>query len=185
MATAIASQYTSTTRLARVKEREALAQKVAAAFARLADHKEDIERLWQEFANLQEGETIMGCQTKTEFCEKVLGRSIRAVRYMLDGGNFKRSACGQETVSPAVETYASGNDSPSQEHDWTTEWVDARMPEFVQEDSPEPYATIVFRVASKEDLNTLAEATGQALTPNTKSAWFPHRPHRQPKVSIQ
>lgn len=76
-------------------EREALAQKVAAAFARLADHKDDIQRLWVEFENLQSGETIMGCSTKTEFCEKVLGRSIRAVRYMLDGGNHNRG----ETVS--------------------------------------------------------------------------------------
>jgi hypothetical protein len=89
-------------------EREALAQKVASAFAKLADHKKDIERLCQEFAALKDGETIMGCTTKTEFCDRVLGRSIRAVRYMLDGGNHNR----QETVSPAPV-------APSNRKPWT------------------------------------------------------------------
>ena len=77
-------------------EREALASRVESAFAKLAAHKEDIEKLWVEFSLLKDGETIRGCKTKTEFCEKVLGRSIRAVQYMLDGGNHRR----HETVSP-------------------------------------------------------------------------------------
>jgi hypothetical protein len=86
---------------AQQNRREALAKKVAAGFANFASFKDDVARLWKEFERLPKGETIMGCDTKTEFCEKVLGRSIRAVRYMLDGGNFKRGASAtQETVSP-------------------------------------------------------------------------------------
>jgi len=72
-------------------DREALAKRVAdafgQAFAKLAAHKSDIEQLWVEFENLPADETIMGCTTKGEFCQKVLGRSSRAVQYMLTGGN--------------------------------------------------------------------------------------------------
>lgn len=75
--------------------REALAQRVlaafTAAFAKLAEHKDDIAALWVEFENLSTGDTIMGCRTKTEFCEKVLGRSIRAVQYLLNGRTEPKS----------------------------------------------------------------------------------------------
>lgn len=77
-------------------EREALAKKVAAAFEKLASHRKDVERLWMEFGKLIPGETIMGCKNKTEFAEKILRRSLRAIEYMLDGGNHNR---GHETVS--------------------------------------------------------------------------------------
>jgi predicted nucleic acid-binding Zn-ribbon protein len=80
-----------------MQAREALAHRVASAFAKLADHREDIEQLWREFEKLEEDGVIMGCATKTEFCEKVLGRSIRTVQYMMLGGNHNRG----ETVSPA------------------------------------------------------------------------------------
>jgi hypothetical protein len=70
-------------------DREALAQKVAsafqAAFSKLIEHKTDIERLWQEFESLKVGEVIMGCRTKSEFCENVLHRSMRAVQYLVYG----------------------------------------------------------------------------------------------------
>lgn len=73
------------------KQREALAQRVAdgvtAACAKLAEYRADIEALWQEFAALKPGETIMGCTSKTQFCDVVLNRSMRAVQYMLNGGN--------------------------------------------------------------------------------------------------
>jgi hypothetical protein len=102
--------------------REALAQKVAAAFARLADHKEDIERLWQEFASLQDGETIMGCATKTEFCERVLGRSIRAIQYLLNGRTQlgRREQCSPHSAwqldSTDVTTVGGQSQEQSQEN---------------------------------------------------------------------
>src|SRR5437764_11544883 len=67
--------------------REALADTVIGAFAKLAEHRDDMMQLWREFASLQPGETIKGCGTKTEFCAVHLGRSMRAVQYMLAGGN--------------------------------------------------------------------------------------------------
>jgi len=39
------------------------------------------------------------------------------------------------------------------------------MPEFVQPAAPKPYATIRFRVEAAADLEALATATGQTLTP--------------------
>jgi hypothetical protein len=49
-------------------------------------------------------------------------------------------------------------------------WVG--MPEFVQE-KQEPYAKIIFRFASEEDLQEFAKLIGQKLTNKTKSAWHP------------
>ena len=55
------------------------------------------------------------------------------------------------------------------------EWQ--QMPEFVQE-KREPFSKIVFRFDSAEDLAEFSEMIGQKLTPKTKSAWHPYRPHR-------
>jgi hypothetical protein len=66
--------------------------------------------------------------------------------------------------------------------DWKDEWKG--MPEFVQEEKPEPYATIIFRVATETDLDALAKATGQKLTEKTKSAWFPKLVPRARKVWV-
>ena len=52
----------------------------------------------------------------------------------------------------------------------TDEWVD--MPEFVQESKP-PFAKIIFRFESQEDLDAFSKLIGQKLTPKTKSAWYP------------
>ena len=52
----------------------------------------------------------------------------------------------------------------------TNEWVD--MPEFVQENKP-PFAKIIFRFDSQEDLDAFSKLIGQKLTPKTKSAWYP------------
>jgi hypothetical protein len=81
--------------------RDALADKVigvfVAAFRKLADHRNEIAALWDEFGKLQPGEMIKGCHTKTEFAEVHLGRNIRSVQYLLTGGNHNR----RETVSPS------------------------------------------------------------------------------------
>jgi hypothetical protein len=68
--------------------------------AKLKDFEDDIRKLWLEFDNLKTGETILGCATKKEFCEKKLNRTPRAIRYLLDGGNHNRG----ETVSPQQTT---------------------------------------------------------------------------------
>lgn len=87
-----------------MQAREALAHKVASAFAKLADYKDDIEQLWIEFEKLEEGGVIMGCTTKTEFCEKVLGRSIRTVQYMLNGRTvFTAHEQCSSTEEPTVD----------------------------------------------------------------------------------
>jgi hypothetical protein len=52
----------------------------------------------------------------------------------------------------------------------TNEWVD--MPEFVQESKP-PFAKIIFRFDSQEDLDEFSKLIDQKLTPKTKSAWYP------------
>lgn len=66
------------------------------------------------------------------------------------------------------------NLEPPQKNDPRKEWVG--MPEFVQE-KQEPFAKIIFRFETKEDLDEFAEIIGQKLTPNTKSAWHPYRSH--------
>lgn len=90
------------TKKARIQAREALAQRIVEQcsfmLVALADLEDDIRSLWDEFERLPKGETILGCTSKKEFCEKKLGRTPRAVRYMLDGGNQNN---GGEIISPA------------------------------------------------------------------------------------
>lgn len=65
-----------------------------------------IQELWRRFETLGAGESISGCRTKKEYCETVLNRTPRAVRYMLAGGNpvSKRNPGKQrETVSSSGE----------------------------------------------------------------------------------
>jgi hypothetical protein len=88
-------------------DREALALRVAAVFqtvfAKLSDHKDDIESLWREFSLLEDGETISGCSTKTEFCQKILGRSIRTVQYLIAGRDSQaEKPTRTKFVSPAA-----------------------------------------------------------------------------------
>lgn len=54
------------------------------------------------------------------------------------------------------------------------EWVN--MPEFVQEKS-EPYATIIVRFETKEDLKEFGELIGQKVNVKTKSIWHPKLEH--------
>jgi hypothetical protein len=86
------------------KRREAIARRVVQGMkvlsVKLMDLEEDIRALWSEFEGLKDGETIMGCSTKQEFCIKILDRTPRAVRYMLTGGNPVANRAG-ETVSPS------------------------------------------------------------------------------------
>lgn len=53
-------------------------------------------------------------------------------------------------------------------------WLD--MPEFEQTEK-KPYAKIIMRVETKEDLEELGKRLEQKFTPQTKSAWFPFRSH--------
>lgn len=54
------------------------------------------------------------------------------------------------------------------------EWVG--MPEFIQE-KKEPFAKIIFRFETEEDLQEFSELIDQKLTSKTKSAWYPYRSH--------
>ena len=63
---------------------------------------------------------------------------------------------------------------------WKEEW--GGMPEFVQ-DKKEPYCAIIFRFESEQDLQDFADLVKQKLTKKTKSAWFPHKPHRSEFVN--
>ena len=62
-----------------------------------------------------------------------------------------------------------------------SEWQ--QMQEFVQE-KQEPFAQIIFRFETEDDLDAFAELIGQKLTGKTKSAWHPHRPHRDPERRV-
>jgi hypothetical protein len=90
-------------------DREALAQRVVSAVGsiatKLTELEADLRLLWVEFENLSDGETILGCSTKKEFCETKLHRTPRAVQYLLKGGNAANMAQRRENISlpPAPE----------------------------------------------------------------------------------
>ena len=60
------------------------------------------------------------------------------------------------------------------EKNWQKEWK--QMPEFVQE-KKKPFAQIIVRFESEDDLNEFAQIIGQKLTKKTKSIWHPFKSH--------
>jgi len=66
---------------------ENLARKICARMesiaAKLRTLEDDIRKLWLEFDKLRPGQTILGCATKKEFCERKLHRTPRAIQYLL------------------------------------------------------------------------------------------------------
>jgi hypothetical protein len=88
---------------------EDLAQRIleqldSAWCVKLKELKDLIEELLVHFRNLKGKQTIAGCKTWAEFCEKKLHRTDRAVRKMLAGGKPSK-AKGQQ--SPAEQSSAS------------------------------------------------------------------------------
>ena len=71
-------------------------KQVHALTPKLRDLEKDLRKLWSAFAHLPHGQKILGCRTKTEFCEKKLSRSMRTVQYLLNGGN-------NQTYIPAAQ----------------------------------------------------------------------------------
>jgi hypothetical protein len=62
------------------------------------------------------------------------------------------------------------SDITTKDKEWKDEWKG--MPEFVQE-KQRPYAQIIFRFNSEEDLQDFSKLINQKLTNKTKSAWHP------------
>jgi len=91
-------------------DREALAQRVAdaltQAFSKIAAHKAEIEQLWIQFENLPKGETIMGCCTKGEFCQKILNRTTRSIQYLLNGRPEPKSNLGNANIVRTTDASA-------------------------------------------------------------------------------
>lgn len=66
--------------------------RIESVTAKLKSLEDDIRRLWAEFDKLKAGETILGCTTKKEFCERKLKRTPRALQYLLAGGNLANAS---------------------------------------------------------------------------------------------
>jgi hypothetical protein len=62
-----------------------IADQTAGVLRRLEDLRPFYEELWKRFEKLSKGQRILGCRTKTEFAEKILGRSMRSIQYALYG----------------------------------------------------------------------------------------------------
>lgn len=68
--------------------------------AKLRNLEDDIRKLWDEFDKLKDGETILGCKTKKEFCKRKLHRTPRALQYLLYGRTEAKPAPAGEQCSP-------------------------------------------------------------------------------------
>lgn len=96
--------------LAQGMKSEELAEHVAKngwgdVLVKLGQLKPYVEVLWDRFGGLKGKDTIAGCRTKREFCEKRLNRSIRAVQFMLYGRTPKkaeRTGCDQRAEKGTV-----------------------------------------------------------------------------------
>lgn len=112
-----------------------------------------VKQLRCDFRKLKSGETIMGCKTWTGFCENVLKRSDRAIRYILAGGNprWKRK--------PSKDDF-----------DWEKHW--GGMPDFSQSDQT-PFRTIHVHFNDQKHVDKFAALVGQQITPKTRYLWYP------------
>ena len=79
---------------------------------KLKQLKPYIEILWIRFEVLKGTETIAGCRTKSEFCDKCLNRSARAVQYMLYGRGEKKRAPLTPVVVTDIDFDSDGNIIP-------------------------------------------------------------------------
>lgn len=88
---------------------EDLARMVASGLSNLLSLQPYVRELWRRFDALQPGETIHNCKSRKEFCESVLKKDPRTVRYMLNGGNpvSKRKPKTAETVSAPFKQHES------------------------------------------------------------------------------
>jgi hypothetical protein len=91
------STYTDAENLARH-----IISRLDSVAAKLKSLEGDIRRLWIEFDNLKTGETILGCATKKEFCEKRLNRTPRAIQYLLAGQSNPADRPRSELSSPVA-----------------------------------------------------------------------------------
>ena len=67
------------------------------------DLKLAYEELWRRFDSLKKGETINGCATRTKYCQKVIGLTMRAVQYLLYGRK-KKAASSESSNSFPYQT---------------------------------------------------------------------------------
>ena len=93
--------------------------------AKLKTLEDDIRILWVDFDNLKDGETILGCATKKEFCEKKLQRTPRTIQYLLAGQSNSNDRPRPELSSPvecltATMHLPNGTDITMSVGDWVT-----------------------------------------------------------------
>jgi len=73
---------------------------------KLTELRPMITELRQHFMKLKSGETIAGCRTWTEYCEKVLRRSDRRVRQIMGGANPASEKHSRKSLPAPKETKA-------------------------------------------------------------------------------
>jgi hypothetical protein len=73
---------------------------------KLTELRPMITELRQHFMKLKSGETIAGCRTWTEYCEKVLRRSDRRVRQIMGGANPASEKHSRKSPPAPKETKA-------------------------------------------------------------------------------
>jgi hypothetical protein len=98
---------------------------IVAVATKLVELKPYVQELWNRF---DRGEVILGCSTRKQFCEQVLQRTPRAVRYMLEGGNPNNKR--GEIISPQQFTH--------QNHNPTSRVPDIKPPENLENLRLEP-----------------------------------------------
>jgi hypothetical protein len=138
----------------RLMDSESLAVHVqTGVLAALSTLKPFIEELWKRFDALEDGETIAGCTTRKEYCEQILNRTPRAVRYMLDGGNNHR-----QKHTPALPTGETVSPLSPDEND------ELELP--VRKDT-EAFAAIDRHIAAVRELQTLFGDSGEVARSQT------------------
>lgn len=98
-------------------EREKLAEKVRnialeafggyeQSLKKLTELRPMIAQLREVFMKLKPSETVAGCRTWTEYCERVLHRSDRRIRQILKGANPASEKHGRKSPQPNNDSKA-------------------------------------------------------------------------------
>lgn len=66
--------------------------------------------LWKRFDQLGRNETILGCHTKTEYCAKILHKTIRSVQHVLSGRAPKKNQLDQPFEKIRFRDYSAMHD---------------------------------------------------------------------------
>lgn len=164
---------------------EALGQYIAdqtvGVLRRLEDLRPFYEELWKRFDKLSKGQKILDCRTRTEYCEKILHRSIRSVQHALYGRRSLKASV-QEIVDGLQSEQFIDDDVDRADQEAEEEYAKSQAREQKQEDQRYQKLKSKPGELSEEDLEFIQyyeeERDQKRFNRLTKGSWNKREPKK-------